>query len=74
MSEHTHARPTRPVDWPEDLSTPAQFEFNLTAAMARDRGDLLEEIGPGVYRAAAEGCLFCTAEESRGNGWVSGSC
>jgi hypothetical protein len=74
MSEHQHARPTRPIGWPETMETPAQFEFDLTAALARDRGDLLEEIEPGVYLVAAEGCLFCKAEESRGDGWLSGSC
>jgi hypothetical protein len=73
---HEHARPTRPLDWPVASRTPAQFEFDLLAEMARDPDNGLVEISPGVYKAhVVEACPFCrgNAASSRGY-WNSGPC
>jgi hypothetical protein len=71
---HEHGRPGKPEGWPETVRTPAQFEFDLVAQMAKDPAHGLVEVTPGLYRVRPDTpCLFCIDRE--GNfGWVSGPC
>jgi hypothetical protein len=66
-----HVRPRMPDDWPADLRTPAQLEFDLIAEAARAGG--AAEVEPGVFRAGPrERCLFCFAATRKGMGPNSG--
>jgi hypothetical protein len=66
-----HVRPGRPDDWPADLGTPAQLEFDMVAKVARADG--ATEVAPGVFRAGPrERCLFCFTEARHSMGPNSG--
>jgi hypothetical protein len=64
--------PVRPPDWPAAIKPPAQFEFELLAAMAEDPVSGLTQLAPGVYKGAAE-CPTARGDLRRG-WWSSGSC
>lgn len=71
--EHEHHRPVRPLDWPVAVKTPAQFEFDLLAEMAKDPANHLVEVAPGIYKTTEDRCVLCPDHEARGY-WNSGPC
>jgi hypothetical protein len=75
VSGHEHRRPERPADWPEAVNTPAQYEFDLLAALAEDPASGLEQVAPGIYLGRPvdhSGCPFCV--NAIPHGWNSGPC